>query len=181
MSSVVLTISSPLTKAHLDQKLAHAGKDKVGAQACLQFIRDLLSGTQVGVIDVQTSEDSPASASGTFTLVSVIATDALTIGSQTFTFTSTPISQNDVEVDGAGDAADAAALVAAINAHTVTGKVVRATSAAGVVTVTALQKGRVGNKIPISDADTTITTSAAFLAGGTGGAESVATTYRLGL
>jgi len=147
----------------------------------MQFIRDLLSGVEVGILDVQTGAANPAAASGTFTLVSVIATDALTIGSQTFTFTSTPTLENDVEVDGADDTADAAAMAAAINLHSITGKVVRATSALGVVTVTALQKGLVGNKIPISDADTTITTSAAFLAGGTGGADSAATTYALGL
>lgn len=181
MSSVVLTFKSPATQALLDQKLKLSGKDKAGTQAVVQFVKDLLSGQQVGTLDVQTGASDPVAASGTFTLASVIATDAFTIGTQTFTFSSTPANENQIEVDGADDTADAVAAAAAINAHSVTGKIVRATSALGVVTVTALQKGVVGNMIPISDADTTITTSGAFLTGGTGGADSAATSYRLGL
>jgi hypothetical protein len=181
MSSVVLTVKSSATQALLNQKLKLSGKPKTGTQAVVQFFKDLLSGQQVGILDVQTGSADPVAASGTFTLASVIATDAFTIGTETFVFSSNPANENQIEVDGADNTADAAAAAAAINAHSVIGKIVSATSALGVVTVTALQKGVVGNMIPISDADTTITTSGAFLTGGTGGVDSSATQYALGL
>ncbi len=98
--------------------------------------------------------------------VAVIPT-AVGVGNQTFTLSA--------------DAFKAKKLADAINAHSVLQYVVKATYAAGVTTITALQKGLVGNYIDISSPDATITASAALLAGGTGGAGSVAKTYRCGL
>jgi len=141
------------------------------------LLQGLASGSIVGSAYVQRSSVDPVAASATFTLVSAIATDAVTIGAVTLTASSTPANEDEFEIDGASDTADAASLAAAINAHSVLGKVVVATSALGVVTVTALQKGLVGNQIPFSSADATITASAAFLAGGTGGSDGTLTAY----
>ena len=169
MSTLVLTL-----KTSKDTSLcAKADQDNQN----ISRIINLLSGLNVGalspaVLDIQYSSADPVAASGTFTLTSAIATDAVTIGAVTLTASSTPANENQWEIDGADDAADAASLAAAINAHSVLSKVVAATSAANVVTVTALQKGLVGNQIPISSADATFVASASFLAGGTGGAAS---------
>lgn len=148
------------------------------------LVNGLKAGNLQGKVQLAGSAAAATCASGTFTLVSVVATDACTIGKTTFTFTSTPSTSTataqDVEVDGADDTADAAALAAAINANEATKEIVYATSALGVVTVTARTPGVIGNYINISDADTTITTSAAYLSGGTGGAGSLANPLTIG-
>ena len=181
-SSLVLTIKTEKTQAWVQDRLqVGAEKDKEGCKAIEQFVKDLGAGLHRGTIDVQTGSAAPVAASGTFTLVSAVATDAVTIGTTTFTATSTPSLSTDWEIDGADDTADAASLAAAINAHATVSQIVTATSALGVVTITAKQKGVVGNFIPISSADATITASGTFLTGGTGGVTEAATTYTLGL
>lgn len=144
----------------------------------LNRLINLLSGVNIGAIqatvDVQSASADPVAASGTLTLVSAIATDAVTIGKTTLTASSTPANENQWEIDGADDAADAASLAAAINAHSVLSTIVSATSASNVVTIRALQKGVVGNHIALSSADATITASATYLANGAGGATNAA-------
>lgn len=168
-----LTIKTDESQTILQQLFKYNSDANFSREAALAlsgYFKDLASGIRRGVVDVQTANEAPARASATFTFVSVIATDAFTIAGVTFTFTSTPTLETDVEVDGASDALDAAAACAAINAHSTISKLVKATVASNVVTVTAREAGVVGNFIAVSDADTTITTSAAYLSGGTGGA-----------
>lgn len=149
-------------------------------QKCLlnasKLLAALASGSVVGNAYVQRSSSDPVAASGTFTIASAVATDAITIGTVTLTASSTP-GADEWEIDGSGNAADAASLAAAINAHATLSKVVVASSSGAVVTVTALQRGLVGNQIPISSADATITASGAFLTGGTGGSDGSVTAY----
>jgi phage tail sheath gpL-like len=168
MSTIVLVISHPKDQAYATDNI----KRKIDIANLGQALADgVLTGA---VTDLHTSASNPVQASGTFTLVSAIATDAITIGTVTLTASSNPANQDEWEIDGASDALDAASLAAAINAHSVLGKVVVATSNSNVVTVKALIRGSIGNQIPISSADATITASGSFLTGGTGGAESAA-------
>ena len=102
----------------------------------VNLLRGLNSGAFKGTIDVHTSSTDPVAASGTYTLTSAVATDAVTLGTVTLTASSTPADEDEWEIDGADDAADAASLAAAINAHSVLGLIVTATSASNVVTVT---------------------------------------------
>lgn len=177
MSSLVLTVkgvrasSAPGVTRSADESL-------IGIR---NYLDAALCGAANASVDVQTSTTDPVAASGTFTLTSAIATDAITIGSVTMTATSTPTLATHWEIDGADDTADAASLAAAINANTTLNKVVVATSALGVVTVRALQKGVLGNQVAISSADATIVASASFLAGGTGGVQSAGDTFSFGL
>lgn len=157
------------------------GNPKEQARALQELFKRLGSGLASGSVDVQTGSADPVAASGTFTLESVIATDAITIGPTTFTFTSSPTQDTDVEVDGADDAADAAALAAAINAHPTVSQVVTAEAEAAVVTVTANIKGVAGNFINISSADSTITASGTHLENGAGGGAEEAVNYHLGI
>ena len=179
--SLVLTVKLDDTQARALQFYQVSGKPRQAAKALEQLFKDLGSQQQRGTIDVQSGSAAPVAASGTFTLASVVATDAITIGPTTFTFTSTPSLSTDVEVDGASDTLDAAALAAAINAHATVSQVVTAEANSAVVTVTAKQKGVAGNFINISSADATITASAANLAGGTGGVTDTAVSNTLGL
>lgn len=73
-------------------------------------------------------------------------------------------------------------LKTAINAHSVASTIVSATVALAVVTVTALQKGVVGNFVVASSSGGTITvTGSGYLAAGAGGAQDAVNTYTLGL
>lgn len=182
MSSLLILVKSEKTQAELQQRFQlESGKPKIEARALQELFHRVECGIDAATVEVQTGSANPVAAAGTLTCASVVATDAITIGTTTFTFTSTPLLSTDVEVDGADDTADAAALAAAINAHATVGQIVTATSLLGVVTVTAKQKGVVGNFIPLSSADATITASGAFLTGGTGGATEAAVSYALGL
>lgn len=72
-------------------------------------------------------------------------------------------------------------LANAVNAHSTISQIVTATYAAGVVTLTAKQKGVVGNFIATTSSGGTMTVATATLTGGTGGATSAATNYSRGL
>jgi phage tail sheath gpL-like len=176
MATLTLTIKTPSADV---REYAAPGSPHRCLKNAANLLNAIASGsTETSQVSVQRSDTDPVAASGTFTLVSAIATDAITIGTITMTATSTPTTDLHWEIDGASDTLDAASLAAAINANPTLSKVVVASSAAGVVTVTALQKGLVGNQIPISSADATITASGAFLTGGTGGSDSTLTVYR---
>lgn len=144
----------------------------------LNRLINLLSGVNIGAVqasvDIHSGSADPVAASGTLTLTSAIATDAVTIGKTTLTASSTPANENQWEIDGASDTLDAASLAAAINAHSVLSTIVSATSATNVVTITALEKGALGNYIALSSADATIVASATYLANGAGGATNAA-------
>ncbi len=182
MSTYTLQLKLEDTKAILNQKYKLATEKSVEQ---IKVMENLMKAVACGQLRatalVQTSDTSPVASSGTLTLVSAIATDEITIGTVTMTATSTPTLATHWEIDGADDAADALSLATAINANPTLGKVVVATVASNVVTITALQKGVVGNQIPISSADATITASGAFLTGGTGGVEDAGTSYAFGL
>lgn len=178
MATLTLTIKTPSADA---KEYAAAGSP----QRCLKNAANLLNAiasgsTQTSQVSVQRSDSNPVAATAVLTLASAIATNTVTIGTITMTATSTPTTDLHWEIDGASDTLDAASLTAAINANPTLSKVVVASSAGAVVTVTALQKGLVGNQIPIATAGgtITITDSAAFLTGGTGGSDSTLTVYR---
>ena len=154
-----------------------AGQNSENLKRISSYINQIAYGTKAASVDISDSSSAPVAASGTFTLGSAIATDAVTIGQETFTASSTPSGENEWEIDGADDTADAASLAAAINAHSTIGEQITATSALGVVTITATAKGSWANQVPFSSADATITASASFLAGGTGGAEGAAQSF----
>lgn len=141
-------------------------------QALLNYITGLTTGTELGPVGSAPSiaisiEGQAVAASGTFTLDTVIATDAISISGVTFTAVASGATGNQFNV-GADDTETAENLAAAINASVtalVTG-VVTATSADEVVTVSAVTKGLSGNAITIESADATITASGARLTGG---------------
>ncbi len=181
-SSIVLTIQSDETQAFNKQILQLSStQNKEMARNLSSLFKAMSGGAHRATVDVQTGSAAPVAASGTLTLVSVIATDVITIGPVTFTFTSSPSVETDIEVDGATDTDDAAAAVAAINLHSTVGQVVLATNVAGVITLTALQEGVVGNFVSYGSVDSTITAAAANLTSGAGGVTEAATTANLGL
>ena len=179
-ASLVLTVKTELSETNVNGEILKADP-REAIQALIIYLRKLSAGNARAQMDASTSATTPVAASGTLTLVSAIATDVAVIGTETFTASSTPSGENQWEIDGADDTADALSLATAINAHSVTSLSYIATSAAGVVTITAKQKGSIGNELSISSVDSTITASGAFLTGGTGGAESSITSYDFGI
>lgn len=171
--NLCISVKTDESQALLQQLYKQDSKSQRWREACNDlagYFKDLAGGRRRGVVNVQTGAAAPVRASGTFTFVSVNATDAFTIGGVTFTYTSTPTLETDIEVDGATDALDTQAAVDAVNAHSTLSKIVVATRSTNVMTITCRVPGVIGNFIATSDADTTITTSAAYLSGGTGGA-----------
>lgn len=183
MSSMVITLKLEESETVLTQKYQlNSERKKEQALALSQLFKNLASGDKRGIIDVQTSSANPVAASGTFTLDTVIATDAVTVGGTTFTGTDTPSTNLHFDTDAGSDALIAASLASAINNHPDASDIVTASANGAVVTVTAKQEGEVGNEIVFTSADATITASGSGkLAGGTGGAIEAPTTYNLGL
>ena len=181
-SSLVLTVKADESQSFIQQILQlSANKDREAALALSRYFRDLAGTRTRGSLDVQTGSAAPVAASATWTLDTVVATDTVTIGPITFTGTDTPSTSLHFDTSLASDALIAADIARAVNEHATTSQIVVASADGDVVTVTALAKGVAGNFIPISDADSTITTSAAFLSGGTGGVTEAGSSFSLGL
>jgi hypothetical protein len=171
MPSVQITLT---TRKDPTNMVKPSGQSREDVKRVLNELNGVQAGRLPGVIQVSASATDAATASGTITLVSAVATNSVTIGKTTFTFSSTPTSNTatavDVEVDGADDTEDAAALAAAINANALgVAPIVYATSALGVVTVTSRVPGLIGNQIALAKSGAPITVSGTYLSGGTGG------------
>lgn len=178
MSSFTINVQTSEDSSVLSAEVSSSRLDPSARVAnAMKHVKAVIGGSNKGSIALFSSSSNLAAASGTLTLVSAVATDAVTIGAVTLTASSTPANENQWEIDGASDALDATSLAAAINAHSVLSKVVVASANSNVVTITCHMKGVMGNQIPLSSADATITASAAFLAGGTGGPSAAAVTF----
>jgi hypothetical protein len=271
-SSLVVTLKSSRSQTDLaDRFSCSSSTPHTAVQKLITFLEGANGGVEACSYDLQTGSTAPVAASGTWTLVSVVATDEADVGGVAFTFTASPSLETDVmvtvptasvlasstdiniangkltetahgfvtgdvgrlttsnalptgfalstdyfviKVDAdtyrlASSLANAQAgiyvhptttgtgnqtftltantykacqLANAVNAHSTISKIVSATYAANVVTVTARVKGVIGNFIQFTDQDSTITSSGSgYLAGGTGGATSDAVNYVFGL
>lgn len=129
-------------------------------------------------------------ASGTFTIVNGVETDTVEINGIVFTAVDdgNVIDPTDWEL-GANDTAAAVNLKNIINAHAELGPLILATSALGVVTLTAKEPGVLGNNITLAATGGNIAESAATLTGGAstglsrltgGGNDTSSVTYNFG-
>lgn len=121
-----------------------------------QFIRAIVAGTYRGTGFVYRGH--AAKASGTATVASGAGTETITINGVAITATWTTSDANTASLLAAAVNASANALVAGV---------VTATSALGVVTITAVQPGSTGNAITLAASGTGMTPSGARLTGGT--------------
>jgi phage tail sheath gpL-like len=174
MSQLNLAITSRRDDATLKARFETPGTSPKHetARRLLNFIEGLQSGSELGPSGAAPAiaisiEGQATPASGTFTLTTVIATDAITINGVTFTAVASGATGNQFNV-GATDTDTAVNLAAAINAS-VTALVsgyVTATSALTVVTVSSVNRGIFGNQTAIASLDSTIVASGARLTGG---------------
>jgi phage tail sheath gpL-like len=116
-------------------------------------------------VDIQTSDKTTlVAAAGTLTLTAVVNNDTCVVGTQTFTAKTSPSGANQYAV-GMSDTATATNLAAAINAHTALSGALTATAALTVVTVTAKDRGSIGNMVTLTGS-AHIAASASTLVGG---------------
>lgn len=139
-------------------------------------------GTSNLSIDGYSSTAAPVAATGTLTVVyaSLTAGDTVTIGSVTLTASASTTDATNFKkfTDGPTTATN---LATCINTNTTLNQFLKASAASSVVTVTALEKGVLGNQVSLASSAGGVTTSGSFLASGAGGVTGAATTWRLGL
>lgn len=171
-SKLILTVASGLSNSEAAKFQVPGGTHEI-ARRVLNYVESVQSGNQLAYsasvppqIRIE-NQGSMVAASGTFTLTSVIATDAVSINGVTFTAVASGAGANQFNV-GATDADTAVNLAAAINASVsaLVSGYVTASAALTVVTVTSAFYGLAGNQTLIASADATIVASGARLAGG---------------
>lgn len=171
MASLIITVASDKTQAVLQRELEASAKGpRLGIVALGRFLIALAGGLSRGTVTVQSAGDSPVAASVTATLATVVAANTITVGGVTMTASASPAGEAQFSSVGT-NAEVAASMAAAISAHSVLGKLVSASAAGAVVTITARQAGVIGNQVPVSKVGAPITLSAAALVGGAGGAQ----------
>lgn len=173
MSVLKLKVTTGRPDSYIQQNFQAAGGGRQIAERIKQYVERVFTGNELAQgasappsINV-VCQGNEVQASGTFTLTTVIATDAVSVNGVTFTAVASGATGNQFNV-GADDTETAANLAAAINAS-VTALVagyVTASSALTVVTVTSAFYGLSGNQTLIASADSTIVASGARLTGG---------------
>ncbi len=179
-TSITIVVSTPLTVAQSARYVSTAGDPRNGMRSLENLFEKLKCGIEKASVTVQTSGSPPVAAAQTLTLTyaSIANNDTCVVAGVTLTcVTGTPAGpQFKKQTDATVTAANLAAL---INSLATVNIYVRATSALGVVTITANQVGKVGNFITLVGS-TGIVAGAATFAGGTGGAETAAITFNRG-
>lgn len=133
----------------VDRTLKAASKPRTECVALSNYFDAMGAGNRDGSFTVEVSSGDEVAATGTVTFSSFAAADTFTIGTQTFTASASPSGANQFLVTG-GDTVAAAAAVVAINAHASLKRVVTATSALGVITLTCFVSSLVGNQIGLA-------------------------------
>lgn len=143
---------------------AETGYTMLAGRKIRDFFKKCVSGAHPATIQTKINA---VKASGTITFSSIANNDTITVAGTVFTAKTSGATGNQFNL-GADDTAAAAAAVIAINASTENDGLVIATSALGVVTITALVPGELGNLIGLAiSAHGSV--SAALCAGGTNG------------
>lgn len=180
-ASLNLTVNA--SRAELNDFVKSSTDPRGESMALSRLFKRLASGTISGSIIAQKASVAAVRASGTITIThaQLDANDTVTICGITITAKASGAAGPQFNI-GANATADAAALAACINALATLNIYVSATSALGVVTVTANQAGVCGNLFALATSDATAYgLSAALMAGGAGGANSAPVTYSRGL
>lgn len=182
-TSYVITLSTPLTVAQMARYIKDTSDPRGQCRALAGLFKKIESGEfAVGATSfgVQTSSGVVARATQTLTLTygSISNNDTLVIAGVTLTcVTGTPAGpQFKKQTDATVTAAN---LVALINSLATVSIYFYATSALGVVTITAQAPGKVGNFLT-AVGSTGIVVGAATLSGGTGGCETTPVNYARG-
>lgn len=146
MSFIKILLSVPDSSQTVTDLLGVDATNNVYSENGLRnLIERVLQGEQLAYAKVSTN---PVQASGTITFSSLAADDTVTVNGVIFTAKVSPSGTNQFAL-GASDTIAAANFAAKINASALAGivNVVTATSALGVITLTAVQPGLSGNAV----------------------------------
>lgn len=169
MPSTVLFINHD---AHEEINEASSSTPKKWAKQFENFFKGMQSGNYPAQIEQITDDTALVRASGTVTVATIIAADTITINGTVLTSSATPSGEAQFLSTGS-DTVVAAAVVACIIANSNLTGIVTASSALGVVTVSAYVKGLIGNAVTLASSNgTRLAVSAARLASGAGLGES---------
>jgi phage tail sheath gpL-like len=162
-----IEITTSETTADVTYKLAASkGDPKRFINELITQLNRIAGGLRPATIKARIGD---VKATGTVTLASVDVDDTVTIDGVVFTAVASGATGNQFN-QGGTDTVDAASLVSAINANTTLDGRVVATSALGVVTLTAVEGGELGNSVSLASSNgTRLAVSAAALAGGVNG------------
>jgi phage tail sheath gpL-like len=136
----------------------------------------------MGSIRVGINSAAGVAASGTVTAAGVLAGDTVTVAGQVFTAVNGG-SPTNVQFDMSGSNTQTGAnIAAALTNHPTVGKYVKATNASGVVTITAVTDGYIGNLITLASSNgTRLAVSGTNLTGGAGNNTQTTTLYKFGV
>ncbi len=166
----------------VDARLSQAsGEPRLFMRWFRTLLDQIASGIQGGEITYELEDVTTLTKStGTITCTGVpTANDTVTIGGVTLTWVASAANENQVTIGGSATLS-AAALAAAINAHSKLKGLVVATSAAGVCTITCAVHGRIGNLITTAESGTNTTVQQAVLAGAVATQKAAARTFDFG-
>lgn len=161
----MVVVAHDETSANAQRDLiAESGYSMLAGLKLKDYFKMIASGMRPATVQTKVNA---AKASGTITLSSHVATDTVTINGTTLTAIASGANSSQYNI-GADDTATAVNLASTINAHTTLSTMVYATSALGVVTLTALIPGAIGNAVTLAiSAHGSV--SAARMAGGANG------------
>lgn len=171
MSFVKLLMSVPDSATTMNSNFQmNTAANQFDVEYLQKLVGDMVDGAQLSYTKLSTGAVQ-ATGTGTFTGAAT-ADQTMTICGVTFTAKASPDEAANQYLVSATVALEAASLARAINANTTLAKLVTATSALGVVTLTAVQPGVASNFLPTVDVDTAnFTFAQALLAGGTDGTQ----------
>ena len=171
------------TAATVANKLAiRTAENKSGIRNLAMHLLSLAQGARTGKVTLAIDSTTDLTkATGTITISgNPVADETITIGGKALTWKATPAAEGEIDIVAGDNTAMAADVAAEINAHSAFKGVISATSALGVVTVTAVHPGKAGNLITLAEASTNVAVGAAALAGGVSTQVSAARSWKMG-
>jgi phage tail sheath gpL-like len=171
-----ITIQIKTSRDYTDYVRSAQGRAN-GAKAAM-LLKSIADGTDLGQAYIGSASADPVAAASTVTITygSAANADTVTVAGQVLTcVTGTPsTAEFKKETDATKTATN---MAAAVNAHATLSKHFTATSALGVVTITAKVKGSLGNLLAVTTSNGTGFGVVSFT-GGTGGVEGSVITVR---
>lgn len=186
MGSPITTIQITHDKqAAIDLKnryqTTQATQPRLAAVAIENLMSELALGVKGGTLLHTIDDGDGVAASGTITFSSLANNDTITVCGVVFTAKTSGASGVAQFNLGADDTAAAVAAVVKINAHTTLTYMVTATSALGVITLTCVRKGRIGNFLTTAISAHGSVSGSGLLTSGTDSGNSVTKTHKFGV
>lgn len=182
ISRITITHSAKIPVLDIQRKLCQpTGSQREFIRELINELKGFASGARNGsmIVELENATNT-TKATGTITCTGVpTANDTVTIGGKVLTWKASAGNENEITIGGSATTSGDA-LAAAINANSVLAGLVSATAATGVVTITCVVPGRIGNLITTAEAGTNTTVQQTVLSGATATQQAAARTFDFG-